>query len=321
MKKQTLLKTKMLAMTAMLSLAAMVTPTTATAEEWKPSGSVMLQIGAGSGGETDALGRVFAKVLEEQTGWNIVAENKPGGAGIAMLSSLKNKKPNGQTIGLAINMPVLVNLVLRGDKLPFKLDDFDYLGTLSSLVLDVVARSDAPFSNIEELVAYSKENGAVTVVTDAKPKELIMKSIAKATGAKFKILNTKSSSEQIQYLLGKKAMVGLPNGKHIPYLTSGELKMLASANSERHDYAPDTPTLIEQGHNLYVDPIFYLVTPKGLDEATKATLVTAIDTAVHSEEVKTIVKNVLTSEVKNLGPKGTREMLDKGLLSVEVLFK
>jgi tripartite-type tricarboxylate transporter receptor subunit TctC len=293
----------------------------ASANSWKPSGPIMLQIGAGAGGETDALGRTFAKVLEEQTGWSVVSQNKPGGAGIAMLSSMKNRRPDGKTIGLAINMPVLVNLVLRGEKLPFNLDTFDYLGTISSAVLDVVARTDAPFNTIEELVAYSKSHGGVVISTDAKPQELIMKNIAKKTGAKFRILVTKSSGEQLQFLLGGKAMVGLTNGKHIPYLKTGELKMLASANSSRHDYAPEAKTLIEQGYNLFVDPTFYFVAPKGLDAQAKLALVEAISKAVESDEVKTIVKNVLASKTKNLGPEGTRKMLDEGLDGVKVLFK
>ncbi len=291
-----------------------------SAEKWTPSSPIMFQIGAGAGGETDSIGRVFADVLEKQTGWEVVAENKPGGAGIAMLSVMKNKKSDGKTFGLAINMPVLVNLVLRGEKLPFNLDHFDYLGTLASAGVAIVARKDAPFNNIAELVDYSKKHGSVAIATDSKPQELVMKSIAKKTGAKFKILVTKSSGEQLQFLLGNKALVGLPSGKHIPYLATNELKMLASANSTRHSYALDTETLIEQGFNVFVDPTFYFVAPKGLNPTVKETIITAIDKAVKSDEVQKIVKNVLASEAKNLGPEGTRAMLDNGFSGVKVLF-
>ncbi|TBR41974.1 tripartite tricarboxylate transporter substrate binding protein [Marinomonas agarivorans] len=301
-------------------LIVLATVPSLSAETWSPSGPVTLEIGAGVGGETDAIGRVFASTLKKQTGWEVIAQNKPGGAGIAMLSAMKNKRPDGTTLGLAINMPVLVNLVLRGDKLPFNLDHFDYLGTLASAGLAIVARSDAPFNNIEELVAYSKKHGSVTIATDSKPQELIMKGIAKQSGAKFKILSTKSSGEQLQFLLGDKAMVGLPSGKHIPYLATNQLKMLASANSKRHSYALETETLIEQGFNLFVDPFFYFVAPKGLDPIVEKTIVAAIDMAVQSTEVKDIVKNVLSSEAENLGAKETRSMLDNGFSGVKVLF-
>ncbi len=45
--------------------------------DWEPSGDLKLQIGFGAGGSTDTMGRVLAKVMEEQSGWNIVTENKP----------------------------------------------------------------------------------------------------------------------------------------------------------------------------------------------------------------------------------------------------
>ncbi|MGO3344492.1 MAG: tripartite tricarboxylate transporter substrate binding protein [Marinomonas sp.] len=301
--------------------ASLAFSTVSMASDWKPSGQIMFDIGVGAGGETDAIGRTFAKVLEEQTGWKVVTQNKPGGAGIAMLSSMRNKRPDGKTIGLAVNLPVLVNLALRGKFLPFNLDSFDYLGTIASSGLDIVTLGDAPFNNIEELVAYSKTHDGVAIATDAKPQELIMKRIAEKTGANFKILVTKSTAAQLQLLLGGKAMVGLPSGKHIPYLKTGQLKLLASANSTRHSYAPDTPTLIEQGFNLFVDPSFFFAAPKGLSAEAKAALATAIDNAVNSPEVKTIVQNVLATQTNNLGPAGTRKMLDDGFEGVQVLLK
>ena len=50
-------------------------------------------------------------------------------------------------------------------------------------------------------------------------------------------------------------------------------------------------------------------------------MASAIDNAVQSTEVKQIVKNILASEAHNLGPVGTRKMLDDGFEGVKVLFK
>ena len=40
----------------------------AFAADWKPDGTLKMQIGFGAGGSTDTMGRVLAKVMEEQTG-------------------------------------------------------------------------------------------------------------------------------------------------------------------------------------------------------------------------------------------------------------
>ena len=82
---------------------------------WKPDGVMTLQIGFGAGGSTDTMGRVLAKVMKDQTGWNIIAENKTGGGGVAMFTGIAKMPPRGKVIGLGVNMPILVNLVRRGD--------------------------------------------------------------------------------------------------------------------------------------------------------------------------------------------------------------
>ncbi|MDP5334123.1 MAG: hypothetical protein NWR54_03945, partial [Paracoccaceae bacterium] len=38
--------------------------------EWAPKGPLTLEIGFGAGGSTDTIGRIVAKVMKEQTGWN-----------------------------------------------------------------------------------------------------------------------------------------------------------------------------------------------------------------------------------------------------------
>lgn len=117
-----------------------------SAADWSPPGTLKLRIGFGAGGSTDTLGRVLAKVMKEQTGWNIIAENKTGGGGVAMFIGISKMPPRGNVIGLGVNMPVMINLILRGDKLPFNLDSFDYLGTVARAQLALIARGDAPLT-------------------------------------------------------------------------------------------------------------------------------------------------------------------------------
>ena len=116
---------------------------TAAFADWTPSGPINLQIGFGAGGSTDILGRAIGKELEDQYGWKVVVENKPGGGGIAMFTKIAVAKPDGLKIGMGVSMPTLINLVMRGDKLTFDLDSFDYLATVANAQLAMVARSEA----------------------------------------------------------------------------------------------------------------------------------------------------------------------------------
>jgi tripartite-type tricarboxylate transporter receptor subunit TctC len=292
----------------------------ASAAEWKPSKPLRLQIGFGAGGETDTIGRVIASVLKTQTGWSVIAENKPGGGGVAMFAGIAKGPADGTVIGLGVNMPIMINLVLRGKKLPFTLDSFAYLATVSRIQLGVIAKKDAPFNNIKELAAHSKKAGGVPVAFDAKPQELLMRYVNKADGADFKLVSTKSSAEMIQLVLGGQVAASFSAGKHIPYIKKGTLKLLASANDGRHSYAPDVPTFREQGYNAFVDPIFYFAARKGIPADAKAALVKALDKAITSPEVEKIVTNTLSTKPNNMGPEGTHKMLVDGIASVKVLF-
>jgi tripartite-type tricarboxylate transporter receptor subunit TctC len=301
------------AATALLTVSA-------TAQDWSPPGSIELQIGFGAGGETDTLGRVIATQMEEQTGWTVVPQNKPGGGGIAMFTGLVNAPADGSVIGLGVSMPVLINLVLRGDELPFDLDSFDYLGTVTRAQLAIVTKTDQPFDDIPGLVEYAKANDGAAIAFDAKPQELLLLAINAQDDAGLRPVSTESSAEMVQFVLGDQVLASFSAGAHLPYLESGDLKLLASANADRHSYAPDVPTLREQGYDLYVDPYFYFAAPAGLPDDARAGLSEALANAIASDPVREIVENALLTSVNNLGPDGTASMLDEGLVNVGTLF-
>ena len=306
--------------TLLIALAAMLAITGAASADWAPSGPIRLQIGFGAGGETDTLGRAIAVAMEAETGWDVIAENKLGGGGVAMFTGVGAQAPDGRTIGMGVSMPILINLVLRGDQLPFTLDSFDYLATVTRAQVAIVAKADAPFDDLAGLVAGSKSAGGLAVAFDAKPQELILLAVNEQDQAGLRPVPAKSSAEMIQNVLGGHVAASFAAGAHIPYLESGDLKMLASANAERHSYAPDTPTLREQGYDLFVDPWFYFAAPAGLTAEAKSALSAALDAAIGSNAVGELVARAMHSEARNLGADGTREMMEAGLGGVQRLF-
>lgn len=290
------------------------------ADGWKPDGPLTVEIGFGAGGSTDVIGRIVANTMKAQTGWNVIAENKPGGGGMAMFTAIANKPADNRTIGLGVNMPVMINLVTRPDEVKFDLDSFAYLGTAAGAQLALIARADAPFDDVAGMIDHAKANGGLAIASDAKPQVLTMQQVAAQAGTEFQFLSTKSSAEIIKLLLGGQAMVGFATGTHLDYLENGELKMLASANRSRHSYAADTPTLIEQGFDIYVDPWFYFAMSSGTSDEAGTAIAAALAAALDTDEVKTAVGNALHVDVVNLGPDATKQMLVDGIENVKVLF-
>ncbi|MCF6246282.1 MAG: tripartite tricarboxylate transporter substrate binding protein [Desulfobacula sp.] len=306
---------------AIIVACMMMVPVFAQAQDWSPKSSIKLQIGFGAGGSTDIMGRLIASGVEEMTGWNIVVENKPGGGGVAMFSTLMNKKPDGLTLGVGVNVPILLNLALRGDKLPFKIDSFDYIATIIKGENALVVKADAPYDNFKEFIAYAKTKDAIAVGYDAKPQQMIINAVSKQSGIKFKLIKHKSGAEQIQSLLGGHITLACLAGAHIKYLKSGDLKMIGVYNKDRHSYALNVKTLIEEGYNYYIDPYFYIAAPKGLPGNIKSALAKAFDKAIYSEKVKLALYNTLKAKPYNLGSDGTKEMMTNGETDVKALIE
>jgi len=307
--------------TAVLLLAAMVIlPLSGQAEGWKPTDSITLQIGFGAGGSTDIMGRLVAAKMEENTGWNVVVANKPGGGGVAMFSSLLRQKPDGLTLGLGVSTPIYLNLANRGDKLPFNIDSFDYLSTIMRGEIALVARGDAPFNTLDELLAYAKDKkGGIAVAFDAMPQQMVLAPVAQKADVKFKFVKHKSGAEQIQSLLGGHVDVACPAGGHVKYVESGDLKMIASMSRDRQASDPEAKTLIESGFNLYLEPWFYIAAPKGLPEEVRSALASALDEAINSESVKKALKDSMHANAHNLGPQGTYDTLSQGAIDIKAL--
>lgn len=311
------LKSKILSLSA-IAVMAMTAPL--AAEDWAPDGPLTIQIGFGAGGSTDTMGRVLANVMEENTGWNIVVENKPGAGGVAMFTGVSQRPADGTIVGMGVSIPVLVQLVNRGDQLPFDLTSFEYLGTIAKAELALVAAGDAPFDDLEGMIAYSNDKSGIPVATMAPPQVLMMKQTMAASGATFDLVTSDGGAEVIKLILGGQVLAGFASGEHFPYLESGDMKVIAGANQTRLSYAPDAKTFIESGVNSYVDPVFFFAMKAGTDPAAVDAIALAIEAAIEDDRLVEIVKNSVQGKPINMGREGTKKMMEDGLANAKVLF-
>ena len=129
-----------------------------------------------------------------------------------MFTKIAKSKPNGQVVGMGVSTPILMQLVMRPEKMAFNIDDFDYIATVARGELAVVARSDAPFNDLESMVKYAKANGPIKMALNAKPAKFVLGAVSKATGAKFQYVTTKGGAETMKLLMGKQVMAGTAGG-------------------------------------------------------------------------------------------------------------
>ena len=124
-----------------------------------PTGPVKIIIPFPPGGPTDTVGRQIAQRLEGIWQQPVIIDYKPG-AGTAIGADYVAKAPaDGQTIGI-VNSSFAVNASLRKN-LPYDtLKDLVGITQIANLELAIVARADALFNTLPELIAYAKKNPA-----------------------------------------------------------------------------------------------------------------------------------------------------------------
>ena len=109
-----------------------------------------------AGGPIDAIARIYGEKLQQRWGQPIVVEAKPGASGIVAADAVAKAPPDGYTVFLTLPLTHINNAILN-PKLPYDpVKDFEPLSQLAHGAPALVARADAPYSNLKEFVAYAK---------------------------------------------------------------------------------------------------------------------------------------------------------------------
>lgn len=203
-----------------------------------------------AGGDVDSSGRLFAKDLEKYLGTTVVPVNVDGGGGNLAMKQIMDGDADGQQV---INYFSYANAVLGG-KLEYAWDDIVPVACYAKNDTQIlVVSKDAPYSNAQELVDYMKEHpGEVSfAVTLGSPSHYHAVAFEQASGTTFKKVDIGSGSDKVVAMLsGEVDVVSSTVGIMKDYIASGDAKVIGSLASERSDFAPDIPTLNEQGVDI-----------------------------------------------------------------------
>ncbi|MEV8467246.1 tripartite tricarboxylate transporter substrate binding protein [Fluviibacterium sp. DFM31] len=126
----------------------------AQAEEY-PAKEIQGIIQWGAGGSTDTVMRSVTPHAEEALGGTIVMQNMTGAVGAIALTHVAGSDPDGYTLLMGAENPLLYKVMGLGDK---DYNDFIPVSILARGTPLVVANVDAPFDDYAEMVAYVKAN-------------------------------------------------------------------------------------------------------------------------------------------------------------------
>ncbi len=214
-----------------------------------PKGPVKIVIPFPPGGPTDTVGRLLAQKLQDTWGQPVLIDYKPG-AGTAIGADFVAKSaPDGHTIGF-VNSSFAVNPTLR-KKLPYDTQK-DLVGVtqLFNMQLALVARTDAPFNNLKELIQFARKNpGKLNYGTPGagSTTHLGAELLKREAGFEMQHIGMKGSAPAHTELLGGRLDIVVdPFLSILPHVQAGKMKIIATMGDKRvagYDYPTVAETL------------------------------------------------------------------------------
>jgi tripartite-type tricarboxylate transporter receptor subunit TctC len=269
--------------------AAIASPWAVRAQAY-PSKPIMLVLPFPPGGSFDPILRTLCNAAAQELGQPIVLMHKPGGGGVTGTASLATMtEADGYTIAVMHNSVIRQPLVMKTAWDPLK--DFSYVIGLAGLSTGIAVAADAKWQTLADLLADARARpGLITWgnVGAISANRIHAERLAKAAGVRFNMIPFKGGSEAFQALLGHHLDVyGDPGFGAMA--TSGKVRLLATMTAQRLKRWPQVPTVRELGHDLAVESLIGLVTPKNLDPAIAARLHAAFAKAsTNAEYLRTL---------------------------------
>ncbi len=259
---------RQLLMAGGLLAAGLGTTLEAAAQDF-PRGPVKIIIPFAPGGPTDTVGRLIALKLQEAWGQPVIIDYKPG-AGTAIGADFVAKAPaDGLTFGM-VNSSFAVNPSLR-KSLPYDtVKDLSGITQIANLQLAIVARPDAPFNTLPELIAYAKKNpGKLTYGTPGAGSTTHLGAELLKREAKFDMLHAPfkgSAPAHTELMGGRIDLVVDPFLSILPYVKAGRMKMIATLGDKRVE-GFDYPTVAETLPGFSVNALLGFVAPHATPRA------------------------------------------------------
>ncbi len=213
-----------------------------------PTREITLISSSPSGTSTDLCTRALVSAASKILLQNIIVLNKPGAAQSIALLAVKTAKPDGYTIALLESGGASAQLM---KPVPYDfLKDFTYIMQAFGYQHGIVVQTGSPFKTIQELIAYAKSNPGklrMGVLGVGSGHHLAVERLAIKTGVKFNTVPFGDSVNTLTNLLGGHVDAACSPSTFIPYVESGQFRLLAVAGAaeKRMPKYPDVPTLLE----------------------------------------------------------------------------
>lgn len=273
--------------TAMLIAAA---PQGVLAQSF-PDRPVKLLVPYAAGGGTDAIARLVAQAVGQQLGQTMVVENNGTAGGNIASQMVAAAAPDGYTVLMANQGPMVVNPHLFKNMKVDPLKAFDPVALITSAPLVLVVPAKSKIANVAEFLDFARKNpGKLSYGSAGNGSASHLATVLLGQMAKLDYTH-------VPYRGAGPALSDLVSGQTdfmvttmpsvVGLIEGGTVKALAVTTAQRTAKLPEIPTLAEAGVTGYDSGAWYgFVVPKGTPKPVIEKLRAATVAAINSDLVK-----------------------------------
>lgn len=272
-----------------VSTACFVSAATAQTPAY-PTRPITIVVPWPAGAVTDAAARVLQPKLAEALGQPIVIDYRPGAAGVIGTTLVARAQPDGYTLLITVNAPVVMAPALQKNY-PFDPSKaLTGVSTISETYLALVVHKDSPIKSFADAIRMAKE----------KPGHLTFGSSGVGTTHQIAggLLNAKAGIQithvpfqggtpLVQALLGAHidmAFATLPSV--MPLVDDGRLRLIALAEPKRFAGLPNVPTINETFAGVETTSWVGMLAPAGTPKEIRDRLAKIVAEALAMPDVK-----------------------------------
>jgi tripartite-type tricarboxylate transporter receptor subunit TctC len=271
-------------------------PMMALAQSDFPNRPLKLLVPYAAGGGTDAIARLVAQAVSERLGQTMVVENNGTAGGNVASQQAATSAPDGYTVLMANQGPMVVNPHLFKNMKLDPLAAFDPVTLITSAPLALVVPSKSNIKTVADFMDFARKNPGKLSYGSAgngSASHLATVLLAQLATLNFVHVPYRGAGPALNDLVSGQTDFMITTMPSVAGLIEGgAVRALAVTTLTRAPTLPDVPTLAEAGAKGYDSGAWYgFVVPKGTPAAVVERLRTATIEAINTDLVKSRFRN------------------------------
>ncbi|VTU26727.1 tripartite tricarboxylate transporter substrate-binding protein [Variovorax sp. RA8] len=251
-----------------------------------------LVVGFPPGGALDTLARALAEQLRTGGEEQVVVDNRPGAGSRISIEYVKRAAPDGRTVLLSSNAPMVI-FPMTYRQLAYDVDrDFIPVAHLVEVPTVISAGADRPYKTLQDYVSWVRANpsqASVGLTNLGGTLHFAVLGMAKTVGVALTPVAYKGGAPLVTDLVGG----------HVPLSTdalasqlelhrAGKVRILAVSGTRRNASLPDIPTAHEAGIDAFdhANASYSAFVPAGTPAVVVQRLERAFVAAMQQAQVK-----------------------------------